>query len=354
MNIIFDHSIFSLQRQGGISRWWKHHCLSLAKYDFYYYHTNYYRDNNPHAVALQDMFPTPCKSGHIDKLWPVRRVSVPKTDTPSIFHSSYFRLPEKNKGIRTVVTFHDNTHLNQISLGSITKKLVFGRCLSQADGIHCISQTSKKQLLETFPNLSDRRIEVIHHGMSFPNAKPARPNLCNNRPFILFVGPRCGYKKGSVALEAISKLDGFRLIFCGGGPPSRNEREYVLQNSLEESVQFLGPVSDSNLVWLYENAFVLWFPSSSEGFGFPSLEAAACGCPVLAQNGHAVEEICGDWILSTDLVSSDWLIKETISLSIDSERYKALSIDGPQLAAQYSWELYARSMKHFYESILNI
>ena len=355
MNVILDHSVFSLQMQGGISRWWKHHCLSLAKYNLHYHHTNYCRVNNPHAAALLDVLPISCQSGHIDKLWPIRRVSVPKAESPSIFHSSYFRLPERNKGIRTVVTFHDNTALNKISLGSITRKLIFGRCLSQADGIHCISQTSKKQLLETFPHLSDRRIEVIHHGMSFPNAKPSRPNLSsNNKPYILFVGPRSNYKKGSVALEAISKLDDFRLIFCGGGPPSSKEWEYIHENSLEERVQFLGPVSDSNLVWLYKNAFVLWFPSTSEGFGFPSLEAAACGCPVLAQNGHAVEEICGDWILSTDLVSPDWLIRETKSLSTDSERYKTLCDAGPQLAAQYSWESYARSMKHFYENIINI
>ena len=354
MNIIFDHSIFSLQKQGGISRWWKHHCLSLSAYDLNCYHTNYYQNNNPHADALQDILPGSYQTGRISRLWPVRRVSSSGSFCPTLFHSSYFRLPERNKLIRTIVTFHDNTVLNDFSLASFTRKLVFGRCLSQADGIHCISQASKNQLLETFPKLSNRRIEVIHHGMSFPNAKPSRPEFSNNnQPYVLFVGPRSSYKKGSVALAAINKLEGFRLLFCGGGPPSKNETNYVQQNELQERVQFLGPVSDSNLVWLYKNAFVLWFPSTSEGFGFPSLEAAACGCPVLAQNGHAVREICGNWALCTNVVSPDWLVNETLSLSTDSERYKALSIAGPKLAAKYSWELYARSMKHFYDDILN-
>lgn len=355
MQIIFDHSIFSLQPQGGISRWWWHHCMSLHSNESNFYHTGFYENNNPQGASLREALSIQESQGGIPKLWPVCKVRVPGIEGGAIFHSSYFRVPGKSNGVRRIVTFHDNTVLNYDSVGSAVKKLLFGRCLAEADGIHCVSETAKNQLLDTYPRLSGHRIKVIHHGLEFPSVEGLRPESIETKlPYVLFVGPRAGYKEGLKALEGISKLDGFQLVFCGGGPPTNEESEYMRERGIASRVQFLGHVTDAGLVWLYQHAFLLWFPSSSEGFGFPALEAAACGCPVLAQNGHAVKEVCGDWVLSADLVTADWLAAETFALSQDNRRRTMLAGSGPALAAKYSWKAYAQSMRAFYSEVLSI
>ncbi|MFP3470863.1 glycosyltransferase, partial [Micrococcus sp. SIMBA_144] len=81
------------------------------------------------------------------------------------------------------------------------------------------------------------------------------------------------------------------LVIAGGG----NSKVFYDQGLTDEQgVKILGRGTDAELKALYSEAKALVFPSKTEGFGLPPLEAMFCGCPVIATTGGAVPEVCGD------------------------------------------------------------
>ena len=63
---------------------------------------------------------------------------------------------------------------------------------------------------------------------------------------------------------------------------------------LPPNVKHLGRVSDNDLAFLYQNALCLVFPSWTEGFGLPALEAMSLGCPVISSDAASLPEVCGE------------------------------------------------------------
>lgn len=111
--------------------------------------------------------------------------------------------------------------------------------------------------------------------------------------FVLFVGSPAHHKSLGDLERLASRMQARGVaIACAG---SINPAVFGTENG---SAGFpairLGRVSDAELRALYEAALCLVFPSRYEGFGLPPVEALACGCPVVARPGGAVEEICGD------------------------------------------------------------
>jgi glycosyltransferase involved in cell wall biosynthesis len=113
----------------------------------------------------------------------------------------------------------------------------------------------------------------------------------------------------------------------------------------------LGRVTDAELRALYENATCLLFPSRYEGFGLPPVEAMACGCPVLATRGGAVEEICGDDALYVDLRDKA-AITDTIERLLDEDGLAdRMRGRGRARAAALTWDASARILGHIVRRI---
>jgi glycosyltransferase involved in cell wall biosynthesis len=105
----------------------------------------------------------------------------------------------------------------------------------------------------------------------------------------------------------------------------------------------LGRVNDAELRALYENAACLLFPSRYEGFGLPPVEAMACGCPVLAAKGGAVEEICKDAVIY--FTNNAWPIAKALEqLLDDNELAITLRCRGLARAAELNWTTSARAL----------
>ena len=105
----------------------------------------------------------------------------------------------------------------------------------------------------------------------------------------------------------------------------------------------LGRVNDAELRALYENAACLLFPSRYEGFGLPPVEAMACGCPVIAARGGAVEEICQDGALY--FANGENSITDALEILLDDgDLAEALRQRGQARAAELSWDVSARAL----------
>ena len=109
----------------------------------------------------------------------------------------------------------------------------------------------------------------------------------------------------SIAADLAAK--GIHVVAAGGEDANVFARGRVGQ--LPPNVKQVGRVDDNDLAFLYQNALCLAFPSRTEGFGLPALEAMALGCPVIASEAASLPEVCGDAVLyaSPNNLQRGWL-----------------------------------------------
>jgi glycosyltransferase involved in cell wall biosynthesis len=348
--LALDHSIFSLQAAGGISKWWLMHTLCMEKqYGPAIFHLGPYSNRNIHLAEIPSSG-LPASSAKLPVLWPWRPVSVPANTR--VFHSSYLRTCSDYRKVAAVFTFHDDFWLGGPSMKSRLKKACVARCLSQSRLVHCVSNYSKSLLLERFPSLPGDRVRVVYHGVAPPgelHPVAVAERIAGN--YVLWVGNRHLYKNGSIALAAAAKLPNVHLICVGGEPLSADELTTIRDLDLAPRFHHLQGITTKQLDWLYANALALWYPSLLEGFGLPVIEAAARGCPVLAAAGHAVEEIGRGWPLLTARPTAEWLAGETARLGDDHSMRRRLTSEGIELARHYTWERYTEEMTAVYAEL---
>src|SRR5262249_26954971 len=145
--------------------------------------------------------------------------------------------------------------------------------------------------------------------------------------YFLAIGPTYPHKNFEFLIETYNELNSeikksHRLLIVGGLKGYLGEiKRLVNELNLENNVKFLGYVPAEELPSLYQNAECLIFPSLYEGFGFPLVEAMACGCPVLASNTSSMPEICGDAAIYFDPTNKQSL-KKAIEEIIGNEKTK--------------------------------
>lgn len=122
-------------------------------------------------------------------------------------------------------------------------------------------------------------------------------------------------------------------------------KQLTQELNLENDVHFLGYVPMELMAPLYREAMGLVFPSLYEGFGFPILEAMACGCPVISSGTSSMPEVGGDAVLYFDPRDKQALVDSLKKLIGDGELRNVLRQKGLQQAKKFSWEKTARELK---------
>jgi glycosyltransferase involved in cell wall biosynthesis len=208
-----------------------------------------------------------------------------------------FSLPE-----HLVVTVHDIVTLSQRANPEVTGYLKFydktfdqimARGLRKATALIADSQSTKSDLI-SYLGYSSERIKVVYLGVDHNTFRRkhisadfyARYGLKNNISYLLYVGsedPRKNLRRLIDAFGAIAKrVPEVHLLKLGAARFEKERQqllEYVESSGLKERVHFFGQVPDEELACFYNLATVFVFPSLYEGFGWPPLEAMACGTP---------------------------------------------------------------------------
>jgi glycosyltransferase involved in cell wall biosynthesis len=131
----------------------------------------------------------------------------------------------------------------------------------------------------------------------------------------------------------------------------------ALQAKLREAgigeVTFTGQVTDAEREWLYRNADVYAFPSRSEGFGLPGLEAMARGLPVVSSNATCLPEVYGDAALYFDPRRVSDIAKALTKVLSSPELADHLRRRGLRRAAQFAWDKTARQTALAYSDALS-
>ncbi|MCK4511552.1 glycosyltransferase family 4 protein [bacterium] len=229
---------------------------------------------------------------------------------------AYLRLP-RVKATPELMTFHASFWQElklegaERSIGKPLESLLFGRlakrtetsCLKRADRVVVLSDFSREQLVSYYPFAREKVIKIAG-GVDLEKFHPAPDRAAVRRSLglrpegpILFTArrlvPRMGVENLLMALAGVrSSFPEVLLVIAGRGRMEEELRRLVAAEELGDNVKFVGFVDDSDLVGYYQAADLFVLPSLAfEGFGMVTLEALACGTPVVGTPIGATPEI---------------------------------------------------------------
>lgn len=162
--------------------------------------------------------------------------------------------------------------------------------------------------------------------------------------YILAIGSLAPHKNLALLVRAASeRRRGAPELIVAGGINSKVFADTGLQ--LPEGIRFIGRVDDAELRALYNGALALAFPSVTEGFGLPPLEAMLCGCPVVATTGGAVPDVCGEAALFVDPTDQHGWTAALERVAEDEALRHSLIAKGKQRAQSMTWAKSAEILK---------
>ena len=174
-----------------------------------------------------------------------------------------------------------------------------------ASAIIAVSRHTRNDLVELY-GADPAKIHVVYEGVD-ERFRPAdageirrvAEQYSPDRPYLLMVGTLEPRKNHAAALRALARLKAWgwphRLLLVGGqGWLFEPIRRQIEEEGLAGDVHFAGYVPDADLPPLYSGAAAVIVPSLYEGFGFPVLEAMACGAPVVCSNASSLPEVAGE------------------------------------------------------------
>ena len=186
-------------------------------------------------------------------------------------------------------------------------RLLLGRMLRAAAGVLTCSEHSRREILDAF-DLAPDRVAVTYYGVDGRFSPGPRPEALLARlgvgdsPYLLTVGKLQPRKNIEAAIRAFERIrDDHRLVIAGARGWRDDELLRLVNGSrAAERIHLAGRIGDTELIGLYRGASVFIFPSLHEGFGFPPLEAMACGTPVVSSDRTSLPEVVGDAGLLVD------------------------------------------------------
>lgn len=375
MRVNFDSQIFCAQAVGGISRY----IASLAREMqalpniqpriLAPYHCNEYLKALPDTLVYGNPAP------RIPVVKPIFRIAsllmagvAQRISQPAILHQTYYypycHLPGS---ARNIITVHDMIHEKYPQFYSAHDPIARWkkRAITRADQIICVSNNTRKDLLERYDGIRPESVSVTHLGCDglgdlLPNETASTfrtRELGVDAPYILFVGHRAGYKNFSGLLEAYNASpwlkQNFYLLCFGGGGFSETEKSMIAGfGDVEQRIKQIGG-PDSVLASCYRHASVFAYPSLYEGFGIPPLEAMSLDCPVACSHTSSIPEIVGNAAVFFDPTHSD-SIRIALESILNSPSMQADLVQRGRIQKiKYSWRKCAEETVGIYRTTLS-
>jgi glycosyltransferase involved in cell wall biosynthesis len=301
-------------------------------------------------------------------LWRMSRaLSAPEFDV-LLFPTIYSYVPVWSRAKKIVMvhdiiaeTFPQWTQPSRTGRLFWNAKTAAGRM--QADAIVTVSEYSRRGIVEKF-HLPPTRVAVVGEAadpvfrvLDKPLLTPRLRALgLDHGRVIAYVGGFAPHKNLVALLDAFgalasrAELRDVMLVLVG---EYRNEIFYgesdalaarAQQWGLQARVIFTGYLPDEELVVLLNRATVFILPSLMEGFGLPAVEAAACGCPVIATNASPLPALLGNGALYFDPRRTDEMTAALSAVLTDERLQECLRAQGRAAAARLTWDAAARQL----------
>lgn len=286
--------------------------------------------------------------------------SMLKRFKPDLVHFPMPQHPVLYKG-KFVSTIHDLTMITHPPVKGVPLiywvklfifKMVMKHAIKHSRAVITPSNYVKRQILKRYKP-KHGKVNVIHEAADLLEQSPKPVAKLAGKKFLLYVGNAFPYKNldNLVAAFRLLRESHPELILILAGRKERfyKKLEARVKKAKVKNVVFAGYVPDSQLVWLYQNTACFVFPSLSEGFGLPGLEAMLYGAPVAASRKTALPEVYGD---AAEYFNPKY--PNSIAVAIDkvlssASRRQKLVREGRNRAREYSWRLMAEQTLEIYE-----
>jgi len=367
MKILFDNQIFSMQVYGGASKYFYELLKRIPASDWdtttHYSNNEYIR--NQKLFHYLDFMPNQNFKGKavlMDYLNRPNTLYRLKYGSYDVFHqtnySTYYF--DAIKGKKMVTTFHDmnytkfkECYTNTLTNNVYEKELLQKKSVERADKIIAISHHTKKDLVDLW-NINPEKIVVIHHGVD----KNKIPNLNTSRiipePYILYVGERFGFKNFARFVQAFAlineKFRDIKLICTGRGFSDLEKNQIESLHIRDKIVQI--SANEQTMAQLYRDAQMFVYPTYSEGFGMPILEAMVYNCPVVVSNVSCLPEVAGDACLYFDPFQVEDMAGKMEQLLNSPTLRQEIVAKGAAQLEKFSWDKSAKEHIAVYQSLI--
>jgi glycosyltransferase involved in cell wall biosynthesis len=236
--------------------------------------------------------------------------------------------------------------------------------LRRAQRIIAVSHFLKRELIH-HTGIPEERIDVIYEGVdhdffhpqTVPTSFRERYGLDKRWRYVLYVGSEQPEKNFLTLVRAFAALRMRRRdvkLVKVGQPEFRSEREtavmLIRQLGIEEDVLFLEHMG-KELPLMYNACDLFVFPSRFEGFGFPPLEAMACGIPVICSDAGALPEVVGDAALLVSPMNREKLVDVMEQMLSDRSLRKEYVARGIENARRFNWDITAQKTIEVYKQV---
>lgn len=310
----------------------------------------------PYFIWEQYFLPKACKQYHAD-----------------ILHCTANTAPLASK-VPLILTLHDVIFLEKSTrstnnnwyqrLGNIYRGLIVSKIAKKALKIITVSEFQRDAIAEKL-KISKDKIKVIYNGaderffvqQSNEAINTTLQQLNLKQGYIFFMANTDPRKNTIGVLQAYALLlqhnsNAPRLLMKG---INREQLDILLTKinkpELAKYIDTIGYVNCADLPAIYQGASMLWFPSFSEGFGLPIIEAMASGTPVITSSISCMPEIAGDAALYIDPKNPSSLAFASQILLGDKMMAQKLSASGKERAALFNWEDAAKKTVSVYHEV---
>ncbi len=274
------------------------------------------------------------------------------------------------KNTKVVATVHDLAAF-AVDAKYDSARMFFNRkvvpaMIRNADHVITVSEFTKSDIVK-HTGYPEEKISVIYSGINSDLFRPVPPDEAKEmlqmlhgleKPFLIYISRLEHPAKNHVRLiEAFERFklendSAHQLVFAGADwNGAETIRARAAESPVKDDIIFLGFVPVKSLPLLYSGCDLMVFPSLFEGFGFPIIEALACGAPVICSNTSSMNEIASDLVPTFDPSNSE-AIFQTLATTLSKGLNDETRARGMEYAITFDWRKTARSVMEVYRSVV--
>lgn len=286
-------------------------------------------------------------------------------DKINLYHGLSHELPIgiENSGIKSIVTIHDLIFLRYPALFSwidrnIYLKKIKSSC-KRANKIIAVSEQTKSDIMK-FLKIPEKKITVVYQGcnIAFQSviSEKIKKQVCGTynlpKEFLLSVGSIEQRKNLLTILKSLKELENKHLVIIGDGKKYKKKcQDFIQKNHLQTRVTFLSKLNVSEMAAIYQQADMLIYPSSFEGFGIPILEALFSKTPVITSKGSCFSETGGKDSIYINPLSHDELTQAILLIDNNKNVQETMREQGWIYAQNFVNKKIASNLMNVYTSI---
>lgn len=297
--------------------------------------------HSSYPVWEQIILPKEIQKDHVDALW------CPYNTAPLFCKC------------RTVVTIHDVIYMEERifkvqsmykKMGVIYRRLIVPKAARRAESIITGSEYAKKEMVRYMP-YAEGKITVTNNGVEFAKESATQGTKilndnCITTPYILGFGSLEKRKNSMGLIKAYCNLpemikEKYQLVLFGFRDYENSPEYTFIQENNLKTVKVLGYISEAEKNALYANSFMFVFPSLSEGFGIPILEAYVNQIPVITSNVTSLPEVAGDAAILVNPKKLSEIRDAMLKLIKDPEQRKSMIERGLEQYKKFDWDVTA-------------